>query len=320
MTDEGRPLCVEVPPTLAGERVDRALALLTGVTRRVAAALVAAGGVRLDGVVVSARSTPLRAGQLLEAVIPAPEPEGPRPDPSVSFTVAYEDDDLLVVDKPAGLVVHHGAGHSGGTLVDGLVARYPELAALAGSGVGDPTRPGIVHRLDKGTSGLLVVARSPAAFASLSTQLREHQAERRYTALVAGIVEADQGIVDAPIGRSVRRPDRMTVRAGGRPARTHYSVRARFSDPVPVTLLDAALETGRTHQVRVHLAALGTPVIGDDRYGDARARPKELVRLLGPGRLFLHAGRLSVVHPDGTRRTWEAPLPDDLERALAALG
>lgn len=315
----GQSVDIEVPATLDGERIDRTVALLTGVPRRVAAELVTTGAVRVDGVPVTTRSTALRTGQRLEIFVPAPEGAGPRPDPTVSFGVVYEDDDLVVVDKPAGLVVHHGAGHRQGTLVDGLVARFPDLVALGEAGIGDPARPGIVHRLDKGTSGLLVVARSSAAFATLSEQLREHRAERRYVALVAGTVRDDQGIVDAPIGRSARRPDRMTVRAGGRPARTRYTVRTRFDEPVPATLLEATLDTGRTHQVRVHLAALGTPVVGDDRYGETRARPRALVDLLTPGRLFLHAWRLSVDHPDGRRLSWESPVPADLERVLAAL-
>ena len=319
MTDTPPPLELDVPPTLDGERVDKVLSLLTGVPRRVAAELVAAGSVSVDGTVVSSRSTPLRTGQRLAAVLPAPGPVGPVPDPTVPFTVVHEDAELVVVDKPAGVVVHHGAGNPHGTLVDGLLARFPDLADLAERGIGDPTRPGIVHRLDKGTSGLLVVARSAAAYASLSEQMREHRAERCYLALVAGTLSDDRGIVDAPIGRSNRRPDRMTVHAGGRPARTAYEVSSRFTQPVPATFLEATLETGRTHQVRVHLAALGTPVVGDDRYGGTKARPRELVGGLPPGRLFLHAWRLSLDDPAGIRRTWEAPLPADLRAVLAGL-
>ncbi len=319
MTDTGPPLELEVPVALHGERVDRALALLAGVPRRLAAELVTSGAVRVDGVVVNVRSNCLRRGQRLQAFVPPRRAVGPRPDHDVVFSVVHEDEDLVVVDKPAGLVVHHGAGHGGGTLVDGLLARYPDLARLAAQDVGDPARPGIVHRLDRGTSGLLVVARSARAFEVLSRQLREHRAERRYLALAAGVLAEDRGMVDAPIGRSTRRPDRMTVRVGGRPARTHYTVRTRYREPVPATLLELALETGRTHQVRVHLAALGTPVVGDDRYGGAAARPKALVSRLGPGRLFLHAWLLSLDHPDGRRCTWEVPLPADLAAVLAEL-
>ena len=151
---------VTVPASLAGSRLDAAAALLSGLSRHVVADLVAAGGVRLDGRAVPVRSTPVRAGQRLEVDLPPPTGTAPSPDASVPFRVVHEDDDLVVVDKPAGVVVHHGAGHAGGTLVDGLLARFPDLAELAAAGVGDPQRPGIVHRLDKGTSGLLVVARS----------------------------------------------------------------------------------------------------------------------------------------------------------------
>lgn len=306
-----------VPVALDGQRVDRALSMLTGASRRVAAEALSNDDVRIDGRPARARSTPLHSGQRLQATLPAPVGVGPTPDPEVGFGVVYADADLVVVDKPAGLVVHHGAGHHGGTLVDGLLARFPDLAALADAGVGDPARPGIVHRLDKGTSGLLVVARSAAAFEALSAQLRRHEATRRYLALVAGIVEADNAGIDAPIGRSTRRPDRMTVTATGRPARTAVRVRARYRDPLPLTLVEATLETGRTHQVRVHLAAIGHPVVGDDRYGGAQARPTALVERLGSGRLFLHAWQLAVRHPDGRLLSWESALPGDLADALS---
>ncbi|HUY63178.1 MAG TPA: RluA family pseudouridine synthase [Acidimicrobiales bacterium] len=312
-------LDVEMPAALDGERVDRALSIITGLPRRVVADMVSAGQVTIDGRIVTLRSTSLRAGQRLQALLPAPVDTGPRADASVRFEVVFEDDDLIVVDKPAGLVVHHGAGHNSGTLVDGLAARYRDLARLGAEGVGDPERPGIVHRLDKGTSGLLVVARSPEAFHSLSQQFREHSAERRYVALVVGAVAADRGVVEAPIGRSARQPDRMTVSARGRPARTLYDVRARFDQPVSVTLVEATLETGRTHQVRVHLDAIGHPVVGDDRYGSNRARPPELMGLLGPQRLFLHAWQLTVRHPDGRLLSWESSLPAELAAVLAEL-
>ena len=310
---------VVVPAALDGQRADRVVSLLTGAPRRVAAEAVRSGTVLVDGRPVAERSTPLRSGQRLQCAIVDAGPPVPGPDPSVHFEVVYADDDLVVVDKPPGLVVHHGAGRRGGTLVDGLLARFPDLSELSRAGMVDPTRPGIVHRLDKGTSGLLVVARTARAFESLSAQLRQHRAERRYLALVAGTVAADRGQVDAPIGRSTRRPDRMAVTPSGRAARTNYTVRRRYDEPVPVTLLEAALDTGRTHQVRVHLAALHHPVIGDDRYGDARARPPALVKVLGRERLFLHAYRLTVEHPDDGEMTWESELPADLAGTLAAL-
>jgi len=313
------PLDLIVPAALGGSRVDRVVAMLSGLPRRVVAGLIEDGAVRLDGRRVTARSRVVRDGQRLEVDLPPAADQSPSPDPSVAFTVVHQDAQVVVVDKPAGLVVHHGAGHAGGTLVDGLLARFPDLADLAAAGGGDEGRPGIVHRLDKGTSGLLVVARTPAAYRSLAKQFREHTAGREYLALVAGSVEADAGTVDAPIGRSARRRTRMAVTAQGRQARTGYRVLERFGGPVACTFLSASLDTGRTHQVRVHLAAIGHPVIGDDRYGEAAARPAALVTLMPAGRVFLHAARLSFDHPDGGRTEWEAPLPADLARVLERL-
>jgi 23S rRNA pseudouridine1911/1915/1917 synthase len=307
-----------IPATLGGERVDRAVAMLTGLPRSAVNELVSDGRVTVDGQRVEVRSRTLLVGQTLRVDIAAPVEGGPRADAGVEFTVVYEDPHLIVVDKPAGLVVHHGAGHRGGTLIDGLLARYPELADLAPAGAGEADRPGIVHRLDKGTSGLLVVARSPEAFVSLSRQLREHSAGRHYRALVAGTVEADAGVVDAPIGRSPRQPTRMAVTRSGRPARTAYTVVGRYREPWEATLVEATLDTGRTHQVRVHLAAIGHPVFGDERYWGATVRP-EAKTSLASGRLFLHACRLSLDHPDGgDRRTWDSPLPPDLDAVLHA--
>src|SRR5439155_23772111 len=171
-----------------------------------------------------------------------------------------------VVDKPPDLVVHPGAGNAAGTMVAGLLARFPELA-----GVGEADRPGVVHRLDKGTSGLLVVARTPAAYESLVGQLSSRSVERRYRTLVWGWPEPTTGLVDAPIGRSRRDPTRMAVAAGGREARTGYETERRYHEPVEAALLECRLETGRTHQIRVHLAAIGHPVVGDARYRGARS-------------------------------------------------
>jgi 23S rRNA pseudouridine1911/1915/1917 synthase len=309
-----------VPESLSGERVDRAVAMLSGVPRSVAAEMVEGGAVAVDGVEARRGSRPLVAGQRLQASVPAARVPRLVPDDTVAFTVLYEDPHLLVIDKPAGLVVHHGAGHRSRTLVDGLVARYPDIAELAASGTGDPTRPGIVHRLDKGTSGLVVVARTAAAHGFLASQFKEHSAGRTYRAVVAGIVTEDAGVVDAPIGRSTRRPTRMAVRASGRGARTRFEVLDRYSSGVDASLLEVTLDTGRTHQVRVHLAAIGHPVIGDDRYAGAAPRPVAVKEALAPGRLFLHACRLSLDHPEGgDRRTWESPLPADLEAVIGRL-
>jgi 23S rRNA pseudouridine1911/1915/1917 synthase len=301
-------LSVTVPALLEGVRVDRAVAMLASVSRAHAAELVSAGRVRVDGRVVAARSQLLRSGSALEVDAVA---EGPvlEAEAAVAFTVVHEDAQLVVVDKPAGLVVHPGAGRRHGTLSSGLLARYPDLAS-----VGDPSRPGIVHRLDRGTSGLLVVARTEAAYRSLVSQLSARTASRRYLALVAGTVGEEQGVVEAPVGRSRRSPTRMAVSAAGRPARTRYRVLHRYRDPLPSTLLAVALDTGRTHQIRVHLAAIGHPVVGDDRYGPG-GRVGGAV--LPGGRQFLHAAELALDHPaTGERTRWRSPLPDDLGSLL----
>ena len=314
-TDE---LEVVLPDSLAGTRVDRAVSLVTGLPRRVVAELVASGHVRLDGEPVDSRHQPLRRGQTLHVDLPHPSSIRPRPDPEVPFTVVHEDPDLVVVDKPAGVVVHHGAGHAGGTLVDGLAARYPDLVAPERSWP-DPTRPGIVHRLDKTTSGLLVVARTPEVQRVLVAQLRERRAGREYLALVTGLVDADEGVVEAPVGRSSRQPTRMVLTSSGRPARTLYHVRARYAAPQPTSYLDVRLDTGRTHQIRVHMAAIGHPVVGDARYGDDAARRGVVGTTLGRDRLFLHATRLSLEHPRVGPMTWQSPLPDDLTGVLEGL-
>jgi 23S rRNA pseudouridine1911/1915/1917 synthase len=295
-----------VPAGLAGERLDRAVSLITGWTRREVEELVAAGAVLLDGEPVP-KSRRLVVDSVIELLAEPELPGAPAPDASVAVDVRYEDADVLVVSKPAGVVVHPGAGHPDHTLVNGLLARFPELAR-----VGDPARPGIVHRLDRDTSGLLAVARSPRAYEALVAMLAAHEVERCYRALVWGAFDVSRGVIDAPIGRSVRRPTRMAVREGGRDARTTFTVLAEYRDPV-VTLLECRLETGRTHQIRVHLQAVGHPVVGDAAYGAARPA-------LGVPRPFLHAGRLGFAHPvTGVRVEVDDPLPADLDAVLAGL-
>ncbi|MDA8062936.1 MAG: RluA family pseudouridine synthase [Actinomycetota bacterium] len=306
--------------TLDGERVDRAVALLCGLPRAEVATLVGSGAVRLDGRAVLVRGRRVREGQLLTVDLPEVAAvrgclEG---DPSVSFDVVYEDRDLIVVDKPAGLVVHPGAGNPTGTLVQGLLARYPELAELTDGEGDDARRPGIVHRLDKGTSGLLIVARSRRARASLVADLAAHRVERTYLALVIGSVAADEGTVDAPLGRSLRDPTRISVTSGGREARTHYRVEARFAEPERSSLLECRLETGRTHQIRVHLAAIDHPVVGDGRYGGRRS--SAVGALLPPDRPWLHARALAFAHPvSGRRIELSSPVPADLDAVLRSL-
>ncbi|HEV2369856.1 MAG TPA: RluA family pseudouridine synthase [Acidimicrobiales bacterium] len=306
-----RTLTETVPEALAGERLDRAVSLATGLSRADASALVAAGAVRLGGRPARRGSRRLNPGELLEISIPSGEATPtPQPDPTVPVPVAYEDGWLAVVDKPAGLVVHPGAGTPAGTLVNGLLARYPGISA-----VGDPARPGIVHRLDKGTSGLVVVALTAEAHGGLVALMAAHEVTRRYVALVAGLVGPDRGIVDAPLARSARQPTRMAVSGSGRAARTHYRVVRRYADAA-VTLLACALETGRTHQIRVHLAAIGHPVVGDSRYG----RGARAAVAAPAGRNFLHAGEIGFAHPvTGAPVEVRSPLPPELQAVLDGL-
>jgi 23S rRNA pseudouridine1911/1915/1917 synthase len=304
---EGETISTEVPALLAGVRVDRGVAMVADVSRGVATQLIAEGRVLVDGVPVSVGRVALREGAILTIALPAARDGGVAAEPGVRFEVVFADDVVAVVDKPAGLVVHPGAGHLEGTLVGGLLDRFPDLAQLVEAGVSPPDRPGIVHRLDKGTSGLLAVARTEEAFRSLVDQLATRTMERRYLALVTGDVADDRGEVEAPIGRSTRTPTKMAVTASGKPARTAYTVLERRGGE---TLLELALQSGRTHQIRVHMAAIGHPVVGDARYGTANKR-------LGSGRFFLHAFKLAFVHPaTGTRVEFTSPLPEDLSAYL----
>jgi 23S rRNA pseudouridine1911/1915/1917 synthase len=301
-----RTISMEVPALLAGVRVDRGVAMVADVSRTVAAELIAAGRVQVDEVAVTAGQRLLREGSRITVIVPEPESDRVRAEGGVVFAVVHADPELVVIDKPAGLVVHPGAGHHDGTLVGGLLARYPDIAALVDSGVCPADRPGIVHRLDKGTSGLMVVARTEMAYTALVAQLADRTMRRRYLALVEGLVADDRGEIDAPIGRSTRTPTKMAVSSNGRSARTGYTVLERRSEPRELTLLELSLESGRTHQIRVHMAAIGHPVVGDARYGTPDRR-------LGSGRFFLHAGRLAFTHPGSHERVeFAAALAEDL--------
>ena len=303
-----------VPGALSGERLDRALALLTGRPRSEIGRVIAAGGVKVAGAQTPQQSRHLKAGELITVEMEALEVEVraviPASSGEVAFEVVYADDDVIVVDKPVGLVTHPGAGSHATTLVAGLLSVYPELAGLPEQGFGSSLRPGIVHRLDKETSGLLVVARSPRAFVSLTGQLAARTAKRTYLALALGSLQAASGLIDAPIGRSPRDPTKMAVVRDGRQARTSYAVLRRYSKPLVATELELRLETGRTHQIRVHLAAIDHPVLGDTRYGGAR-------RSSGVDRLMLHASRLGFIHPgSGEPLEFQATPPDDYGNAL----
>jgi 23S rRNA pseudouridine1911/1915/1917 synthase len=299
----------EVPPALAGERIDRVVSMVAGVSRAEASAKLVAGEVLLSGRVVTARTTRVAEGDVVELDVSEPDPtEGLQPDASIEIPLVHEDPDLVVIDKPAGLVVHPGAGQRTGTLAGGLLARLPEIA-----GVGDPARPGIVHRLDKGTSGLMLVARTQPAYDALVAALAARTVHRRYRALAWGHVDAARGLIDAPIGRSTREPTKMSIDERGREARTRYEVLVRYDEPVAVTELACELETGRTHQIRVHLRSIGHAVVGDGRYDGHR-------QSLPMARPFLHAEALELDHPTtGEPVAFRSPLPADLVEVLARL-
>jgi len=298
-----------IPAALGGERLDRIVSLIVDCSRSDAAALVAAGGVEVDGEPFAVGKARLREGQVVvidESLVPTvalPEAEA-----AVQFTVVHTDDDVIVVDKPAGLVVHPGAGNQSGTLVNGLLALFPEIAA-----VGESHRPGIVHRLDVGTSGLLVVARTQRAYDALVAALSAHDVGRVYRALVWGHPANQVGVIDAPIGRDARDPMRMAVVVAGKPARTHYRVLKEYVIPTDAAALECRLETGRTHQIRVHLAAIGHPVVGDASYGGVRTG-------ISPTRPFLHAAALEFTHPvTGASLKFASELPSDLAEVEAGL-
>jgi 23S rRNA pseudouridine1911/1915/1917 synthase len=289
-----------VPDEAAGERLDRFLASLPEVgSRGSAERLLEARAVLVDGRPLG-KSQRLSGGEELEFEPPLRESAELTSEP-MDLRIAYEDEHLMVVDKPAGLVVHPASGHATGTLVQGLLEHD-----IAG---GDASRPGIVHRLDRDTSGLMVVARSEASYARLQDLVRNRALERHYAALVVGRPRSRSGRVEAPIGRDRRDPLRQSLDTDKpREAITHFEVKEVLDRH---TLLDVKLETGRTHQIRVHLAAIGLPVAGDNLYG----RPREL----GLGRQFLHAERLAFPHPFTEERVAvESPLPADLTGALAS--
>jgi 23S rRNA pseudouridine1911/1915/1917 synthase len=302
------PRTLRVPDGPSG-RVDRFVADATGLSRSYVQKLISDGRLTADGQPLRANAI-VAAGAELQLDVPPVVPLEVVAAPDIPIAVVYEDDDLLIIDKPSGLVVHPGPGHSSDTLVNGLLAR---AGGTEYGGIAGVARPGIVHRLDRDTSGLLMVAKHDAAQASLMNQLKARRIKKTYLALVQGSVSAAAGRIEAPIGRDPKRRTRMAVVADGRPSVTGYRVRERFAG---WTLLELDLVTGRTHQIRVHLDAIGHPVAGDPVYGGALARP-------GPDgldRLFLHAWRLELNSPsDGHLIRATAPLPAELESVLADL-
>ena len=299
----------------AGQRLDLFLAerWAQAESRSEVQRIIKARNVRIDGLVVSRASTKVGAGQVVRVVRavsgPAKTSTGIVPG-DMNLNVVYEDNDIALIDKPAGMTVHPGAGHDSETLVNAAVAHWPRIAD-----VGEPDRPGVVHRLDRDTSGLLVIALTGGAYSRLSEMIRNREITRIYTALVHGHPESSAGVVDAPIGRDPHHRTRQAVVEDGRPSRTHYRVASEYED---FSLLEVRLETGRMHQIRVHLDAIGHPVAGDRTYGKRQADKKTAVGKLK--RQFLHASKLEFSHPvTGKQVSVTSELPEDLDEVITEL-
>jgi 23S rRNA pseudouridine1911/1915/1917 synthase len=321
--DEGEIIALTIEGDQNGERLDKALsALCADLSRSRLQALIASGDVLLNGAVCENTSKKVTTGDEVSILVPPPVDALPKPE-NISLDIVYEDEDLLVINKPAGLVVHPGAGNVSGTLVNAL------LHHCAGqlSGIGGVMRPGIVHRLDKETSGLMVVAKSDRAHKGLSAQLEDRSLSRIYTALVLKVPVPMKGHVDMPIGRDPRHRLRMSVKGkGSKPARTHYFVEKRYADSL--ALVECQLESGRTHQIRVHMAAIKHPLVGDPLYGPQptalRSSLKKLTddediltEVLAFPRQALHARAITFIHPvTEEEMEFEADLPDDFSNLL----
>ncbi len=290
--------------TADGRRLDVMLAEAADITRSLAAKLIADGCCLAAGQAETKAGTVPRAGTPLQLTIPAPRPAEPQPE-DIPITILYEDEDIAVVEKPCGMVVHPAAGNETGTLVNALLSALDSLG-----GIGGETRPGIVHRLDKDTSGLLLVAKNDTAQLALSRQLQERRVEKHYRALVEGLIREEDGRIDSPIGRSKKDRKLMAIDPSGRDAVTEWRVLGRGN---ACTLLDVHILTGRTHQIRVHMRSIGHPVCGDPLYG--------LPRGLRVPRLMLHAYSLAFLHPvNGEPMSFVCPLPDEFLRGLRSGG
>jgi 23S rRNA pseudouridine1911/1915/1917 synthase len=295
---------VEVTADVMGDRLDVTVARLCDLSRAQARRLIDEGLVRVNARLPGKAGAKVAFGDSIVVRIPPPEPAEPLPE-SMPLSIVFEDEHLIVVNKPAGMPVHPGPGHSSHTLVNALLAHCPDLP-----GIGGVQRPGIVHRLDKDTSGLIVAAKDEKTHAGLTRQLSERRMHKTYLALVEGRLEPAEAMIDAPIGRDHDHRQRMSIRhSDGRSAQTRYRVREYVDG---YSYVEASPITGRTHQIRVHFASLGHPIVGDGVYGKA----SKLV-----GRQFLHAWRLTFKHPiTGEEMSFEAPLAADLQPALAQLG
>jgi 23S rRNA pseudouridine1911/1915/1917 synthase len=298
---------VPVPEGLDGERLDAALARMFGLSRASAAELISSGQVLLGGR-TAAKSERVPAGEWLDVTLPVAAPAGPVPRAVPGLAVVYEDDDIVVVDKPRGVAAHPTPGWTGPTVLEGLLAAGHTIATS-----GAAERQGIVHRLDANTTGLMVLAKSEPAYSALKQAFREREVDKRYHALVQGHPDPLRGTIDAPIGRHPSGDGRFAVVAGGRPSVTHYDTLEAFRG---ASLAEIVLETGRTHQIRVHMAALRHPCAGDRLYG---ADPV-FAEHLGLTRQWLHAVELGFAHPaDGRRVDFASDYPDDLAHALDVL-
>ena len=311
-------LCFTVEAAHSGQRADAYLAGVSDLSRSAAARLMEEGAVTKNGAPVGKKDK-LNAGDVLVVELPAPEAAEAQPE-NIPLDIVYEDGDIIVINKPVGMVVHPAAGNESGTLVNALL--YHCGSSL--SGIGGVIRPGIVHRIDKETSGLIAVAKNDAAHIALSEQLKDHSMGRVYDALVLGNLKEDRGTVDAPIGRHPVDRKKMAILRGSehaKEARTHYTVTERYAVTGQGTIcrVECRLETGRTHQIRVHMASLGHPLLGDTLYGGGNTRFEAVHRALIHGQC-LHAGQLHLTHPTtGKLMEFSAPLPEDTVKLMDIL-
>lgn len=319
---------VTILPEEAGGRLDRVLAArIPALSRSRLKALILDGQITIDGRTILNPSADVKSGDVVSVNLPPPEEATPRGE-AIPLDIVYEDDQLIVIDKPKDLVVHPSAGHASGTLVNALIAHCGDSL----SGIGGVKRPGIVHRLDKDTTGLMVVAKNDRAHRHLSKQFAdklESGLQRGYLAIVWGAPDRAKGTIDAPLDRSPINREKQAVRLGGRDAITHWEMRERYdgADGKPIaSLLACMLETGRTHQIRVHLAHIGHPIMGDETYATgfktkaSRLAPMARAALEALGRQALHAAVLGFTHPvTGATLRFEAPLPADIRRLVESL-